>query len=626
MFAAFGIAYSYGAFLRGAARRLRRRAGARRRCSSRSRRCCTSGSASLSGFAADRWGPRRVLLAGAAAFGLGLVATSMAGSLPVALAAYGLGVGIGVACAYVPMVALVGGWFERRRTLALGVAVAGIGLGTLIVPPATAALIEAAGWRDAYLVHGHRRRGRAGGLRAAGRAGAAGPGGHRDARWRRRRATTATAGSTCRRCSSPWPCSCRSCTCRPTRRSAAWTRSRRPALIGAIGVASVAGRLALGALAGGAGLLRVFQGCYAAMGLSFALWAVAGGSLRGDARLRRRARASATAASWRSPRRWWPPASAWPTSARCSACCTRARGSARRSGRRWRARCRRRRLRAGDRRIAAGRARLVRRDPARAAAGLGQLRARDVLRRTRPWATSLPSSRVMTHAHSWPVRRWCTRTARTPSSPSAWTARSRCDGAPDGERAVVGDRGGGADACTRSRSRTRRCRRARRPGGHLGDPGAGRYSPGTMTRSRSTHPLRDHRHCHLGLSPHPRASGHDWSLRDRRGGDRTWCDPKGPPPCPPSPPSARLLLRSTPARHDHGATRSRRPAAATCSCARWRCCAAAAAGSSRSTSTRPTATGPAASRSASTRRRAPSTGSRRGWRALVDVVEVRSSQ
>jgi MFS family permease len=49
-------------------------------------------------------------------------------------------------------------------------------------------------------------------------------------------------------------------------------------LIGAIGVASVAGRLALGALAGAAGLLRVFQGCYAAMALSFALWAVAGGS------------------------------------------------------------------------------------------------------------------------------------------------------------------------------------------------------------------------------------------------------------------------------------------------------------------------------------------------------------
>jgi MFS family permease len=77
-----------------------------------------------------------------------LVVTSRADSLGVALAAYGFGVGIGVACAYVPMVALVGAWFECRRTLALGVAVAGIGLGTLTIPPATAALIEEAGWRD----------------------------------------------------------------------------------------------------------------------------------------------------------------------------------------------------------------------------------------------------------------------------------------------------------------------------------------------------------------------------------------------------------------------------------------------------------------------------------------------
>ena len=49
-------------------------------------------------------------------------------------------------------------------------------------------------------------------------------------------------------------------------------------LIGAIGTASVVGRLALGALAGPLGLLRVFQGCFLAMALSFALWWVAGGS------------------------------------------------------------------------------------------------------------------------------------------------------------------------------------------------------------------------------------------------------------------------------------------------------------------------------------------------------------
>src|SRR6185503_9631534 len=89
---------------------------------------------------------------GAVAMGAGLVATAHAASLGIALAAYGLGVGIGVACAYVPMVALVGAWFERRRTLALGVAVAGIGVGTLVLPPVAAALIDRIGWRDTYLV------------------------------------------------------------------------------------------------------------------------------------------------------------------------------------------------------------------------------------------------------------------------------------------------------------------------------------------------------------------------------------------------------------------------------------------------------------------------------------------
>src|SRR5215212_4282059 len=153
MFVAFGIAYSYGAFLED----MRAEFGAGR-ATAAAFFSLTSllyfGLGGLSGAAADRFGPRRVLLVGAAALGLGLVATARAGSLAVALVAYGLGVGIGVACAYVPMVALVGSWFERRRTLALGVAVAGVGIGTLTVPPATAALIESAGWRDAYVVQG----------------------------------------------------------------------------------------------------------------------------------------------------------------------------------------------------------------------------------------------------------------------------------------------------------------------------------------------------------------------------------------------------------------------------------------------------------------------------------------
>ena len=65
---------------------------------------------------------------------------------------YGLGVGMGVACGYVPMLAVVGAWFERRRAAALGVAVTGVGLGTLVVAPLAAALINHYGWRQTYVI------------------------------------------------------------------------------------------------------------------------------------------------------------------------------------------------------------------------------------------------------------------------------------------------------------------------------------------------------------------------------------------------------------------------------------------------------------------------------------------
>ena len=82
------------------------------------------------------------------------LATSRVQSIWVGYVTYGLGVGIAVACAYVPMVATVGAWFVRRRTTALGVAVAGIGVGTLVLAPLSERLIDAYGWRTAYVVLG----------------------------------------------------------------------------------------------------------------------------------------------------------------------------------------------------------------------------------------------------------------------------------------------------------------------------------------------------------------------------------------------------------------------------------------------------------------------------------------
>ena len=61
-----------------------------------------------SGKAADRYGPRPVLIAGALLLGSGLLITSRVDSIWVGYLSYGLLVGSAVGCAYVPMVATVG--------------------------------------------------------------------------------------------------------------------------------------------------------------------------------------------------------------------------------------------------------------------------------------------------------------------------------------------------------------------------------------------------------------------------------------------------------------------------------------------------------------------------------------
>ena len=104
----------------------------------------------LTGRLADRVGPRPVLFLGACSLFVGLQLTSRADSLVVAYATYGIGVGVAAATGYIPMVAAVGGWFEKKRATAVGIAVAGIGVGTLVMSPLAARLVDTYGWRDTY--------------------------------------------------------------------------------------------------------------------------------------------------------------------------------------------------------------------------------------------------------------------------------------------------------------------------------------------------------------------------------------------------------------------------------------------------------------------------------------------
>jgi MFS family permease len=147
----YAVAYSFGAFFVPMAREFHAGSGATSVIFSVTAFLFFTLGA-VSGWAGDRFGTRRVLLVGAVVMAAGLFLTSLVNQLWVGYLTYGIGVGVGVACAYVPMVAAAGSWFDRRQSLAIGVAVSGIGVGTLVGAPIAAWLIGIYGWRTTYVI------------------------------------------------------------------------------------------------------------------------------------------------------------------------------------------------------------------------------------------------------------------------------------------------------------------------------------------------------------------------------------------------------------------------------------------------------------------------------------------
>lgn len=106
------------------------------------------------GAVSDRFGPRIVVLIGAALLGLALVLASRAGSLIQFQLTYGIVVGLSASAFFAPMIAATTAWFDENRGLAVSLVSAGMGVAPMTISPLARALISAYDWRTAMLIIG----------------------------------------------------------------------------------------------------------------------------------------------------------------------------------------------------------------------------------------------------------------------------------------------------------------------------------------------------------------------------------------------------------------------------------------------------------------------------------------
>ena len=104
------------------------------------------------GYLSDRVGPRIVVLAGSVLLTTGLALASLATSLVAFQLLFGVVVGFSAAAIFAPMMACVTGWFDTRRSLAVSLVSAGMGMAPMTMSPLAAWLVQAHSWRSSLQI------------------------------------------------------------------------------------------------------------------------------------------------------------------------------------------------------------------------------------------------------------------------------------------------------------------------------------------------------------------------------------------------------------------------------------------------------------------------------------------
>ena len=106
------------------------------------------------GWLSDRWSVRGVIILCGALIGLGFFLASTVHAIWQLYLFYGVIGGIGLGGVFPSLTGLTARWFDRRRGLAIGIGLAGVGVGIVALPPLAEYLTSLSGWRLAFQVFG----------------------------------------------------------------------------------------------------------------------------------------------------------------------------------------------------------------------------------------------------------------------------------------------------------------------------------------------------------------------------------------------------------------------------------------------------------------------------------------
>jgi MFS family permease len=106
----------------------------------------------LTGRVTDKYGARIIITVGTFFGVLGYVLMFRASSIWQLYVYFGLFLGIGISCSWVPLIATVSRLFTEKRVLAIGILTSGLTVGSMFVPPFIAYFITIYGWRISFLI------------------------------------------------------------------------------------------------------------------------------------------------------------------------------------------------------------------------------------------------------------------------------------------------------------------------------------------------------------------------------------------------------------------------------------------------------------------------------------------